>query len=200
MLPWGISVGREGPDGARAGREACSHRGTQRWTPRLEVSPTHPVGPPVCPCASVLGAWGLLAQLSSIEILSLAPLRLPSPPPGVTLPPMLFWNLGSCVKVAGRGFRDAVRAGAGAGASLPALAGFNPSCWAAVPGALGSKGPGNERHVSSQQLGGALGPDDISRGRGRSRGEGLCGAGTGVDTATEVYHGQGASTPGRGSL
>lgn len=41
-------------------------------------------GAPVCPCASVLGAWGLLAQLSSIEILSLAPLRLPSPPPGVT--------------------------------------------------------------------------------------------------------------------
>lgn len=74
--------------------------------PRLEVSPTNPEGPPVSPCASVLGAWGLLAQLSNTEILSLAPLRLPSPPPGVTLPPVLFWNLGSCVKVAGRGFRE----------------------------------------------------------------------------------------------
>lgn len=155
--------------------------------PPTRGQPHRPRGAPVCPCASVSGAWELLAQLSSIEILSLAPLHLPSPPPGVTPSGPSYVVLESgLLREGGRaGLRDAVRAGAGAGASLPALAGFNPSCWAAVPGALGSEGPRNGMSRPSSQEGPWDWMTSAPSGSGPGQGR-LSGAGTGVDTATEV--------------
>lgn len=86
-----------------------------RGGPLTRGQPHRPRGAPVCPCASVLGAWELLgtAQQHRKSVTGSSPLALPSPRSHPPAPPMLFWNLGSCVKVAGLGFRDAVRAGAG---------------------------------------------------------------------------------------
>ena len=195
-------MGREGPDGARA----CSHHGTQGGTPDYRSAPLTPRGPSesVCVRAGGLGALGA-AQQHRNPVTGSSPPALPSPrshpAPHVVLQSGLLREGGRA------GLQGAVRAGAGAGASLPALAGFNPSCWAAVPGALGSKGPGNERHVSSQQLGGALGPDGISAfgagpgpGPGPGPGHGPLWRGAGVDTATEVCHCQGSPALGRGGL
>lgn len=151
----------------------------------------------VCVCVGGMGAVGT-AQQHRNSVPGSSPFALPSPRSHpLRPPPMLFWNLGSCVKVAGLGFRDAVRAGSGAGA----LAGFNPSRWAAVPGALGSKGPGNGTSRSSSREGPrdrmTSAPSGPGPGLGPGRGH-LGGAGAGVDMATEVCHRQGTPCPGQG--
>ena len=150
----------------------------------------------MCVCVGGIGAVGT-AQQHRNSVLGSSPFVLPSPRShSLRPPPMLFWNLGSCVKVAGLGFRDAVRAGSGTGA----LAGFNPSRWAAVPGALGSKGPRNGTSHPSSQPGGAPGPDDISTfGPGPGLGLGLgLGRGQGRGHGQEVCHCQGTPCPGQG--